>query len=132
MSAGSAAWTNYTITTDLRANAAGATIGLRGRVQSPTTYYQLNVTGSTWSLQKVVRGLPGVLAAGALPGGIVASGWHTLQLGFSGASISAAIDATPLGAVTDSAIAGGMVGIRGVGPFDVDNVRVQTVSGSTG
>ena len=137
---GNLSWANYTVSADALMSSAGA-VQLLGRVGgqdafSPANindyYLQLSNTGA-WS---IVRNSKGggltTLASGTVtaPG---AGTWQHLALTFNGHTISAAINGTTVGSVTDSSYASGMVGLgtSGYQTDQFDNLSVTLVGSAT-
>jgi hypothetical protein len=114
---GDLSWTNYTVSADALMNRAGA-VQLLGRVgtQQPFSvagideyYLQLSNTGA-WAIVK--NDLSGDLTTLA-SGTVTAPGtgtWSHLSLTFNGSTITAAINGTTVGSVTDSSYGQGQVG----------------------
>jgi hypothetical protein len=115
---GNLSWANYRVSADAMMEQAGA-VQLLGRVGtqdafSPANindyYLQLSNTGA-WSIGRNSKG--GTLTTLA-SGTVTAPGldtWQLLALTFNGATISAAINGTTVGTVTDTAYASGMIGL---------------------
>jgi hypothetical protein len=115
---GDLSWTNYTVSADALMNQAGA-VQLLGRVgtQHPFSvagideyYLQLSNTGA-WSIVKNdYNGTLTTLASGTVtaPG---TGTWSHLAMTFNGSTISAAINGTTVGTVTDSSYGQGQVGL---------------------
>jgi glycosyl hydrolase family 59/ricin-type beta-trefoil lectin protein/glycosyl hydrolase family 59 (putative galactocerebrosidase) len=137
---GNLSWANYTVSADALMSAAGA-VQLLGRVGgqaafSPANlngyYLQLSNTGA-WSIVRNTKagGLT-TLASGTVtaPG---TGTWQHLALTFNGHSISAAINGTTVGTVTDSSYASGMVGLgtSGYQTDQFDNLSVTLVGSAT-
>lgn len=138
---GDLSWTNYTVSADALINQAGA-VQLLGRVgtQHPFSvagideyYLQLANTGA-WSIVKNdYNGDLTTLASGtvAAPG---TGTWSHVALTFNGSTITAAINGTTVGTVTDSSYGQGQVGL-GVNGWQTDefsNLSVTAVAGSGG
>jgi hypothetical protein len=137
---GNLSWANYTVSADALMSSAGA-VQLLGRVGgqdafSPANindyYLQLSSTGA-WSIVRNSKsgGLT-TLASGTVtaPG---TGTWQHLALTFNGGSISAAINGTTVGTVTDSSYASGMVGLgtSGYQTDQFDNLSVTLVGSAT-
>ncbi|HEY5394404.1 MAG TPA: ricin-type beta-trefoil lectin domain protein [Trebonia sp.] len=115
---GNLSWANYTVSADAMIQQAGA-VQLLGRVGTMAAfdpaaindyYLQLSNTG-TWSIvRNSTSGTLTTLASGTVtaPG---LDSWQQLSLTFNGHTISAAINGTTVGTVTDSAYASGMIGL---------------------
>jgi len=135
---GNLSWANYTVSADALMTQAGA-IQLLGRVGaqdafSPANindyYLQLSNTGA-WS---IVRNSKGGGLTTLASGTVTAPGtgtWQHLALTFTGGTISAAINGTTVGTVTDSSYASGMIGLGtdGYQTDQFDNLSV-TLAGS--
>ncbi|MFJ4201135.1 galactosylceramidase [Streptomyces sviceus] len=144
---GNGNWTNYQVSADVMNKAAGS-VGIAGRQKSageqwhagedPTHvkgyWFSLSDTGA-WSVTRsdfsdnVVT-----LASGTAPGAAGRGTWHNLALGFSGATITAAIDGTKVATVTDTAYGAGKIalftgGYTAGGQFA--NLAVTPLSGGT-
>ena len=135
---GNLSWANYTVSADALMQQAGA-VQLLGRVGtqqafSPANindyYLQLSNTGA-WS---IVRNSTGGTRTTLASGTVSAPGtgtWQHLALTFNGSTISAAINGTTVGSVTNSSYASGMVGLgtSGYQTSQFDNLSV-TLAGS--
>jgi hypothetical protein len=138
---GSPNWTNYTVSADALIEQAGA-VQLIGRAGSSIGYYppaaneyylQLSSTGA-WS---IVRSNSGGQTATLASGTVAAPGtstWQHLALTFSGSTITAAINGTTVGTVTDSTYSTGMVGFgtNGYQTDQFDNLSVTSAGGGGG
>jgi Glycosyl hydrolase family 59/Ricin-type beta-trefoil lectin domain/Glycosyl hydrolase family 59 central domain/Concanavalin A-like lectin/glucanases superfamily len=137
---GNLSWANYTVSADALIQQAGA-VQLLGRVGtqdafSPANindyYLQLSNTGA-WS---IVRNSKGGGLSTLASGTVTAPGlgtWQHLSLTFNGHSISAAINGTTVGTVTDSSYASGMIGF-GTSGYQTDqfsNLAVTLVGSAT-
>ncbi|WP_225447098.1 ricin-type beta-trefoil lectin domain protein [Streptacidiphilus sp. PB12-B1b] len=137
-------WGNYTVSADTLIQQAGA-VQLLGRVGVQHSfgpagiddyYLQVSNTGA-WS---IVRNNTSDVLTTLASGSVSALGtgsWHHLALSFDGDSISAAIDGTTVGSVTDSTYLTGMVGFgtSGYQTDQFDNLSVTpigTASPATG
>ena len=115
---GNLSWANYTVSADAMMEQAGG-VQLLGRVGTMAAfdpaavndyYLQLSNTGA-WS---IVRNSTGGTLTTLASGTVSAPGldtWQQLALTFNGDAISAAINGTTVGTVTDSAYASGMIGL---------------------
>jgi hypothetical protein len=115
---GNLSWANYTVSADAMIQQAGA-VQLLGRVGTMAAfdpaaindyYLQLSNTGSWSIVRNSTSGTLTTLASGTVtaPG---LDSWQQLSLTFNGHTISAAINGTTVGTVTDSAYASGMIGL---------------------
>jgi len=137
---GNLSWANYTVSADALMAQAGA-VQLLGRVGTQHSFspasindYYLQLTNAgAWSIvRNATSGTLTTLASGtvAAPG---TGTWQHLALTFSGSSISAAINGTTVGTVTDSAYASGMIGLgtNGYQTDQFDNLAVTLVGSAT-
>ncbi|HME74090.1 MAG TPA: ricin-type beta-trefoil lectin domain protein [Mycobacterium sp.] len=138
---GDLSWANYTVSADALMSSAGA-VQLLGRVGAQDAsfapanindyYLQLSDTGA-WS---IVRNSKGGGLTTLASGTVTAPGtgtWQHLALTFNGSSISAAINGTTVGTVTDASYASGMVGFgtSGYQTDQFDNLSVTPVGSAT-
>ncbi|WNV82990.1 ricin-type beta-trefoil lectin domain protein [Umezawaea sp. Da 62-37] len=118
---GDPSWSNYTVSVDVDMQQAG-TVTLLGRAntqnrpQSKQAAYQLRFSDTgAWSIAKNSNGgVLTTLASGTRPA-LGLNTWHNAKIGFSGNRITATLDGTTLGAVTDSSFTAGQVGFGVVG-----------------
>jgi Glycosyl hydrolase family 59/Ricin-type beta-trefoil lectin domain/Glycosyl hydrolase family 59 central domain len=115
---GNLSWANYTVSADAMMEQAGA-VQLLGRVGTMAAfapadindyYLQLGNTGAWSIVRNSTSGTLTTLASGT----VTAPGldtWQELSLTFNGHTISAAINGTTVGTVTDSSYASGMIGL---------------------
>jgi Glycosyl hydrolase family 59 len=128
---GDPAWTNYLVSSDVLLPVSG-TVSIYGRIANQpqkaiANGYSFNVSDSgAWSL-----------AAGSSPitsgtlAGFGTNTWHTLQLRFSGATITALVDNIQVTSVTNAAYSAGQAGL-GVGTFinaEYYNLQICAASG---
>jgi Glycosyl hydrolase family 59/Ricin-type beta-trefoil lectin domain/Concanavalin A-like lectin/glucanases superfamily len=135
---GNLSWANYTVSADALMTQAGA-VQLLGRASTQHSfgpagideyYLQLSNTGA-WS---IVRNNTSDTLTTLASGTVTAPGtgtWQHLALTFNGSTISAAINGTTVGTVTDSTYHSGMVGLgtSGYQTDQFDNLSV-TLAGS--
>ena len=138
---GNLGWTNYTVSADALIEQAGAAqlLGRVGAQGSETVgnindyYLQLSNTGAWAIIRNSHSGGLTTLASGtvAAPG---TGTWQHLALTFNGATISAAINGTTVGTVTDSSYSAGMIGLAtsGYQTDQFDNLSVTAGSGGGG
>jgi hypothetical protein len=131
---GDLSWTNYTVSADALMNQAGA-VQLLGRVgtQHPFSvagideyYLQLSSTGAWAIVKNDYNANLTTLASGTVtaPG---TGTWSHLSLTFNGSTISAAINGTTVGTVTDSSYGQGQVGL-GVDGWQTDEFSNLSVT----
>ncbi|MBZ6372274.1 MAG: family 16 glycoside hydrolase [Rhodoglobus sp.] len=140
---GSAAWTDVTVTTDLRLDSAGQA-GVLLRTTSPgvgadnhTGYYVGIETNNTLFIGKQVNNWTGLSSTG-VSGGVVTGAWYNLQVTMVGCSITAVLKrddstATTTTSATDpSCLASGQVGVRShLTSASFRNVQVTAAGSST-
>ncbi|MEV6846127.1 ricin-type beta-trefoil lectin domain protein [Actinoplanes sp. NPDC051411] len=134
---GDPAWSNYTVSTDVDMQQAG-TVTLLGRAntqnrpQSHQAAYQLRIgnTGA-WSIARNSSGGALTTLTSGSHAALGLNTWHTIALGFSGNQITASLDGTVLGQVTDIAFTSGQAGFGVVGyqTDQFDNLRVTANTG---
>lgn len=139
---GSASWSNYQVSADVR-NAKPGSVGILGRQSnlggteedpSRVHYYSLTLSDTgAWSVNRADgSGKP----AASLTGGTVSSAaglktWHNLALTFAGSLIYASVDGTTVGSVTDTSFSAGKVGLVAGGYLageQYDNLKVSTLT----
>ena len=138
---GNPGWSNYTVSADALMEQAGA-VQLIGRAGSAVGYYppaaneyylQLSNTGSWQVVRSNSSGALTTLASGsvAAPG---LNTWQHLSLGFSGSTITAAINNNTVATVTDSTYSSGYVGFgtNGYQTAQFDNLAVTGSNGGNG
>jgi hypothetical protein len=137
---GDLSWSNYTVSADAYLAQAGA-VQLLGRVGGQAGfnparindyYLQVSDTGA-WSIVKnTTGGTLTTLASGTVTA-LGTGSWHHLALSFDGSTISAAIDGTTVGSVTDTSYAAGMVGlgVDGYQTDEFDNLAVTPIGTPT-
>ncbi|MCQ4080107.1 RICIN domain-containing protein [Streptomyces sp. RB6PN25] len=115
---GDLGWANYTVSVDTRLTQDGA-VQLLGRVGtqqgfSPAgidAYYLTLSHDGSWAIQRnTTSHTVTTLASGTLPAA-AGDGWHRLSLTFDSTAITASVDGTQVGSVTDGSYASGQVGI---------------------
>ncbi len=118
---GDPSWANYTVSVDVDMQQAG-TVTLLGRAntqsrpQSHQAEYQLRINDTgAWSIAKNNTGAVLSTLASGTRTGLGLNSWHRLSLGFSGNTITAGVDGTTLGTVTDTSYTSGQAGIGVVG-----------------
>jgi hypothetical protein len=114
---GDLSWTNYTVSSDAMLEKSGYA-GLIGRAGTQSysgaaglNAYFLRVTDTgAWSILRSNTDNAFTTLASGTVAAIGTGRWHHLALTFSGSSISAAIDGTTVGSVTDYTFGSGQVG----------------------
>ena len=135
---GDTAWSNYTVTSDVDIRQAG-TVELFGRAntqdrpQSDQAAYLLRASNTgAWSIDKsTTSGTITTLASGTVSA-LGTGSWHTLSLTMQGSAISASIDGTKVGSVTDSSYQTGLagIGVTGYQTDQFDNLNITPGTGS--
>jgi O-glycosyl hydrolase len=114
---GDVGWTNYTVSSDVMLEESGYA-GLIGRASSQgytgaagLNAYYLRVTDTgAWSILRSNTANTFTTLASGTVAALGTGRWHHLALTFSGSGISAAIDGTTVGSVTDFTFGSGQVG----------------------
>ncbi|MEV6013213.1 ricin-type beta-trefoil lectin domain protein [Streptomyces sp. NPDC051976] len=118
---GDDSWGNYTVTADTMLEQSGAVdllgrVGMQGRNDNGLQAYHLRV-GSTgaWSIAKSVVTSDNKWGFTTLTSGTTTAlgtnRWHTVSLTMQGSTISAKLDGTTLGSVTDTSYTHGRAGL---------------------
>ncbi|RSD11876.1 ricin-type beta-trefoil lectin domain protein [Amycolatopsis eburnea] len=135
---GNVAWSNYTVNADVLLEKSGS-VQLLGRVGSQDTgnqgavnayYLRISDTGA-WSIQRNNTSQQVTTLRSGTTTALGTNRWHKLALGFSGSSITASVDGTVLGTVTDSTFPAGQVGI-GTSTGETAQLDNLAVTGSGG
>jgi pectin methylesterase-like acyl-CoA thioesterase len=111
--AGSASWTDYTVTARVRPLAFNGTnrfVAVAARAQSDTSYYYLALrSNNTVELKRLTNGSAATLASASVT--VSAGTWYTLSLSVTGSALRGTVNGgTPLTA-TDTQYASGGVGV---------------------
>jgi hypothetical protein len=140
---GDPSWANYTVSVKVLLTRRSGTAGVIGRFtlrehSHPSSIglfngYMLDLAaGGAWRLLKnsTTSPTPAVLASGQVPP-LTRDSWHTLSLSMNGTSLTASIDGTVVGSVTDSSYSAGLAGLE-AGAFTqtwpIDQYRDLTVT----
>jgi len=111
--AGSASWTDYTVTARVKATAFNGTnrfTALLARAQSDTSYYYVALRSSNVvELKKLVSGSATTLASAAMT--VSAGTWYTVSLTVSGSSLRGQVTGGPTLTATDTQYAAGGIGV---------------------
>jgi hypothetical protein len=114
---GNVAWSNYTVSADTLLEKSG-TVSLIGRAGSQVTtnqaalnayYLRVSDTGA-WSILRNNLSAQVTTLRSGTTAALGTNRWHTLALGFSGSTITASVDGTVVGTVTDSTLPSGQAG----------------------
>ncbi|HEV2782329.1 MAG TPA: ricin-type beta-trefoil lectin domain protein [Actinophytocola sp.] len=110
-------WATYTVSTDVLLESAGY-VELLGRVGTQAPFnppglnsYRLRVSNTgAWSIRRTNTSAQVTTLASGTTGALGTNTWHTIALAFNGNSISARIDGTTVGTVTDATFPFGQIG----------------------
>ncbi|MEV4315538.1 ricin-type beta-trefoil lectin domain protein [Actinocrispum sp. NPDC049592] len=115
---GNVAWSNYTVSADALLEKAGY-VELIGRAGGQDTgnqaalnayYLRVSDTGA-WSILRNNTSAQVTTLRSGTTAALGTNRWHALSLGFSGSTITASIDGTVVGTVTDTTLSAGQVGL---------------------
>ncbi|WP_033262087.1 ricin-type beta-trefoil lectin domain protein [Amycolatopsis vancoresmycina] len=115
---GNVAWSSYTLSTDVLLEKSGY-VELLGHAGSQDTgnqgalnayYLRVSDTGA-WSLRRNNTSQQNTQLRSGTTTALGTNSWHKLSLGFSGSTITASVDGTVVGTVTDGTFPAGQVGI---------------------
>jgi Glycosyl hydrolase family 59/Ricin-type beta-trefoil lectin domain len=136
---GDTTWSNYTVTSDVDLRQAG-TAELFGRAntqdrpQSDQAAYLFRASNTgAWSIGKSdTSGNITTLASGTT-GALGTDSWHTLSLTMQGSVISASINGSQVGSVTDTSYESGVagIGVTGYQTDQFDNLNITPGTNST-
>ncbi|GIG62898.1 galactosylceramidase [Longispora fulva] len=110
-------WTNYTVSSDVLLEQAGSVellgrVGTQNKNNNGLNAYHLRVSNTgAWSIQKSDSAWKFTSLKSGTTTALNTNAWHKVALTFQGTTITAAVDGTTLGSVTDSAYAAGQVGL---------------------
>jgi glucose/arabinose dehydrogenase/PKD repeat protein len=125
--AGSLAWTDYTVRAAARAPSDASYFGILGRHHDANNTYMLVLkNGNTWQFGKRVNGTFTSLALGTFA--YTPGSWYTLELGFSGTTITVKINGQVVRTLTDASFTSGNVGFRTNALTAYDDVTVTAMS----
>ncbi|HEU5470811.1 MAG TPA: ricin-type beta-trefoil lectin domain protein [Actinophytocola sp.] len=110
-------WATYTVSTDVLLESAGF-VELLGRVGTQTAFnppglnaYRLRVSNTgAWSIRRTNTSAQVTTLASGTVAALGTNTWHTIALAFNGNTISARIDGSTVGTVTDGTFPFGQVG----------------------
>jgi hypothetical protein len=135
---GDLSWSNYTVSSDVLLEKSGSAAevigraGTQGRNNAGLNAYHLRLSDTgAWSIQRTNGSWTWTtLASGtvAAPG---TGTWHNLALGFQDSTITAKIDGTTVGTVTDSTYGGGQAGLGTAGYYPVQYANYSVTPGTT-
>ncbi|SEC59840.1 O-Glycosyl hydrolase [Amycolatopsis tolypomycina] len=138
---GNVAWSNYTLNVDALLEKSGGYVELIGHAGAQDTgnqgamnayYLRVSDTGA-WSIRRNNTSQQITTLRSGTTSALGTGTWHKLSLGFSGSTITASVDGTVLGTVTDGTFPAGQVGIgTSVGETaQFDNLAVAGSGGGT-
>src|SRR3954453_11557439 len=115
---GSTNWNNYTVSTDTMLEKSGF-VEVLGRVGAQelnhplwVNAYHLRVSDSgAWSIYRSNTSGQNTTLRSGNTASLGTNRWHTVALGFSGSTITATVDGTSVGSVSDSTFGSGVAGI---------------------
>lgn len=132
---GSMDWRDYTVQTDVLNTSGSGYVLVGGRVvhrtlksAGPADGYNLIITAAgDWQLRAGSRTLDqGTIA------GYSGQSWHTIQLKFSGRTITATVDGEQLSSKQDDTFASGQAELgSGYQPTSFDNLAINPIGGNT-
>ncbi len=118
---GDTGWSNYTVSVDVDLQQSGTVTvlgraGTQNRPQSHQAAYELRIgDNGGWSIAKTTSaGVLTTLRSGSHPA-LGLGTWHRLGLGFSGNQITATVDGSTIGTVSDTSYPSGQAGPGVVG-----------------
>jgi O-glycosyl hydrolase len=134
---GDLGWSNYTVSSDALLESSGSAAEILGRIGTQAknnnglNAYHLRLSDNgTWSLLKSDTSWTWTTLAS---GTVTAPGtgtWHNLALTFQGSTITAKIDGTTVGTVTDTSYSGGEVGLGTAGYYPVQYSHFSVTPGT--
>ncbi|MGA5304659.1 ricin-type beta-trefoil lectin domain protein [Nucisporomicrobium flavum] len=137
---GDLSWRNYTVSSDVMLEKSGylqliarATNYNHEGPQNLNAYYLRVADNGSWSIRSNNTSGNQRTLAGGTTAALGTGRWHKLSLTVNGGSLTAALDGTTLGSVSDSAWVAGQIGYatgQGV-PAQFDNLTVTPLGGST-
>jgi hypothetical protein len=135
---GDTGWSNYTVSSDVLLEKSGSAAEILGRVGTQATnngglnayHLRLSDTGA-WSLLKSNTSWTWTTLASGTVSAPGTNTWHNMALAFQGSTITAKIDGTTVGTVTDSSYGGGLVGLGTAGYYPVQYSNLSITPGTT-
>ncbi|HKS69502.1 MAG TPA: RHS repeat-associated core domain-containing protein, partial [Ktedonobacterales bacterium] len=132
--AGSANWTNYTVSADVKPGADNTSVtsaNLMGRYTDTNNHYSLILkNNSEWWLGVKQAGNWTTIANGTFS--YNSNTFYTLTLSLQGTTISGSINGTVVGSGTDSTFSSGGIGFSTAANSEIDNVSVVDGTGQGG
>jgi hypothetical protein len=134
ISAGSANWTDYTVSADIKPGADDTSVtvaDLMGRYTDPQNHYSLILkNNSEWWLGVKQAGNWSTIANGSYS--YDSSTFYTLTLSLQGSTITGSINGVVLGSGTDTTFTSGAIGFATAANSELDNVSVVDGTGQGG
>ncbi|GIG61832.1 galactosylceramidase [Longispora fulva] len=110
-------WTNYTVSSDVLLEQAGSVellgrVGAQNKNNNGLNAYHLRVSNTgAWSIQKSDSSWTFTTLKSGTATALGTNQWHKLSLGFQGTTITAQVDGTTVGTVTDGTYSAGQVAL---------------------
>ncbi|GAA2300434.1 ricin-type beta-trefoil lectin domain protein [Streptomyces hawaiiensis] len=138
---GELGWSNYTVSSDVLLEKSGSAaeilgrVGTQGRNNGGLNAYHLRLSDTgAWSVLKTSWTTNNTWIWTTLASGTVSAPgtntWHKLSLGFQGSTITAKIDGTTVGTVTDNSFSGGLAGLGTAGYYPVQYSNLSITPGT--
>jgi hypothetical protein len=134
---GELSWSDYTVASDVLLEQPGSVevlgrVGTQGRNNNGLNAYHLRLSDTGgWSLLKTDGNWTfTTLASGTVPAPGTGS-WHRLALSFQGTAITATVDGTAVGTVTDGSYGGGQVGLGTAGYYPAQYANLSITPGTS-
>jgi O-glycosyl hydrolase len=114
---GDLGWSNYTVSSDVLLEQSGAAeilgrVGTQAKNNDGLNAYHLRLSNTgAWSLQKTNGSWAWTTLASGTVSAPGTNTWHKLALSFQDSTITAKIDGTTVGTVTDNSYRGGQIGL---------------------
>ncbi|MDH6575979.1 RICIN domain-containing protein [Kitasatospora sp. MAP5-34] len=134
---GDLSWSDYTVSADVLLEHAGTAellgrVGAQGRNNNGLNAYNLRVgdngawtllkSDTAWAFSTLASGTVAPLGTGT---------WHTVALSFQGTTLTARIDGTVVGTVTDSSYAAGQIALGTGGYYGAQFSNLSVTPGAT-
>ena len=135
---GNVAWNNYAVSADALLEKPGY-VSLIGRAGGQDTgnqaalnayHFRVSDTGA-WSILRTSTSAQVTTLRSGTTAALGTNRWHSLSLGFSGSTITASVDGTVVGTVTDSTLSAGQAGL-GTSQGETAQFDNLVISGSGG
>lgn len=131
--AGSASWTDYSVSADVKRLSSNSQITLVGRYLTSDQNYEVELSGSQVQIWKASPGGPVWTELSSANFTANINTFYTLKIAFNGSLISAYVNGTLECSATDSSYSSGEIGLKTYqGDGEFDNVSVSTNGGGGG